>query len=258
MALFMHGERKVSFQSIGEGGSPVVLLHSLGGRGDMWQDLPDEVRGPHRFICLDAPGHGATSWTDKNPIIQYTNDAAALVDHLGLSSFHVLGLSMGGQVAMRLALAMPDRVESLFLANTSPGRGLSAHDATAPGREDHAKIGTQAFAQKYVDSRFANPSAARLRDAYVEWVAATLPEVYFATLGAILEADLTPALEQISQQVWVVTGDRDVSTPFDTARRLADAIPSAKLKILRDTGHFSVLDNCAGFARLVNAWLDEA
>lgn len=222
----------------------------------MWEDLATVLEQTHHVITLDAPGHGASSWTNENPMSTYTKDAAALADHLGLSELSIVGLSMGGQAAMRLALEMPDRITKLFLANTSPGRGLDPHEATQRGRSEHAAIGTAAFARAYVDSRLAHPATARLRDAYVGWVEAVLPDVYFDTLGAILQADLGSQIAQITQTTRIVTGETDESTPPATAHRLADLIPGASVTVIPDAGHFSVLDQPASFCALVRSWID--
>ncbi len=101
----------------GGSGSPVVLVHGLGGRAEDWAGLmPQLVRDHHRVYALDLPGYGRSEWP-ANAAYSIPEQVAlveAFLDSRGLASTDLAGWSMGGWVAMRLALDQPQRVRRLY------------------------------------------------------------------------------------------------------------------------------------------------
>src|SRR6187431_2389129 len=95
-------------------GEPVVMIHAGVADLHMWDDQVAALRDTYRVICYDTRGFGRTE-TDA---VEFSNraDIAALLDHLGEESTHVVGLSRGGQIALDFAIEFPDRVRSLVVA----------------------------------------------------------------------------------------------------------------------------------------------
>src|SRR5690348_257490 len=111
---------RLAYEDVGRG-DPFVLVHGFTGSGREWTELVPELAEDRRVIAVHQRGHGSSSHTGD--AASYTFDAlvadfAALVDHLGLERFDVLGHSMGGLVAMRYAVEHPDRVRSLLPMDT--------------------------------------------------------------------------------------------------------------------------------------------
>ena len=100
----------------GERESPLMLcLHGSTGQAHVWDFLAAEMGDRWRVIALDMRGHGQTQWTDDDyAIASFVSDIAALLEHLGVATISLIGLSLGGIVAMSYAGRYPQRVSQLF------------------------------------------------------------------------------------------------------------------------------------------------
>jgi pimeloyl-ACP methyl ester carboxylesterase len=116
---------RLAFQELGEG-PPVVVTHGLFGSGANWRSVARRVAAGHRVLLVDMRNHGASPHA---PAMDYATQAAdlrALLDALDLERPAVVGHSMGGKAAMRLALESPARVGALCVVDIAPA--LSEHD----------------------------------------------------------------------------------------------------------------------------------
>lgn len=106
------------------GGLPLLMLHGFTGSTRAWQGIPENLAGDVQPIAVDLIGHGQTSAPDdpdRYRIEQAVDDLIELLDRMEIEQTALLGYSMGGRVALHLALAHPDRVSSLILESASPG-----------------------------------------------------------------------------------------------------------------------------------------
>jgi 3-oxoadipate enol-lactonase len=141
------------FYSVKGSGPAVVLLHSLGGSSATWESLTAHLKDDFTVVAFDAPGHGQTSANIAFTIARYVQHTLALMDHLKLAQFHVLGISMGGRAAVRAALARPGNVKSIIVADTGTGDGSGSPERVAGLRRRMDEIGFPAFAMEYTRSR---------------------------------------------------------------------------------------------------------
>jgi 3-oxoadipate enol-lactonase len=111
---------RLAFQREGQG-PPLLLLHGLGGSHDDWRKQVPVFARRYSVIAPDLRGFGDSERQEPFTVQQHARDVAGLLDALGIARAHVVGLSMGGAVAMELALSEPGRVAGLVLANTAPG-----------------------------------------------------------------------------------------------------------------------------------------
>lgn len=111
----------LSFSAAG-GGGPLVILHGLFGSKRNWASIAAKLATHHRVFTVDLRNHGESPWADRHDYPALADDVAALIrGHVGRSAT-VLGHSMGGKVAMMLALASPELVERLVVVDIAPAR----------------------------------------------------------------------------------------------------------------------------------------
>jgi 2-succinyl-6-hydroxy-2,4-cyclohexadiene-1-carboxylate synthase len=123
-------------------GEPLVFLHGFTGSSRSWSPLVHVLKSHYCCISIDLLGHG-NSDVPLDParyrMEKTVADLIALFDQLGLDKVHLMGYSMGGRVALNLAIAHPKRVKSLILESTSPGLA-SAEERRARIKQDEAWI----------------------------------------------------------------------------------------------------------------------
>ncbi|HEY4552178.1 MAG TPA: alpha/beta fold hydrolase, partial [Bacillaceae bacterium] len=105
-------------------GEPVILLHGFTGDTGTWSHLTRDLAKKYRVIAVDIIGHGKTESpadVSRYDISQCAEDVIHLLDELQIRQAHLLGYSMGGRLALTVAVLFPERVKSLMLESASPG-----------------------------------------------------------------------------------------------------------------------------------------
>lgn len=233
---------RLAFRELGAG-EPLLLLRPLGGSLVSWDRFAELLSERARVIAFDPRGVGRSS---PAPLFmstrQMAHDAGALLDHLGLESAHVYGISLGGMVASWLAIDAPLRVRKLVLASTLP-RGSSAH---APGN-----LGALARSLLHTASEAEAKLAARILSAHfranypervrrVQELARQYPGTHrsFATLSlAALRHDVRRELPRLRAETLVLIGEYDPILSVESQRALLAALPNAQYALLERAGH---------------------
>lgn len=240
-------------------GIPVVLLH---GYTDSWRSFePLLPLLPHRVraIAISQRGHGDS---DRPSAGYRASDLAAdldsLLDAVGIQRAVVVGHSMGSLVALRFALARPDRVLGLVLAGgfaTLRGNPIIAalRDAVSSLRDPVDAD----FARDFQRSTLARP----YDEAFLEMVAGESLKVpariWQEALAAQIEDDVTPELGRIDAPTLVAWGDRDEIATRAMQDTLAASIPGARSVVHRGAGHGLHWDDPHGFATALTAFVDD-
>jgi 3-oxoadipate enol-lactonase len=238
----------------------VVLSHALGCDASMWDGLANALAADCRVVAYDHRGHGDSD-TPAGPYALATlaDDAARLIDELGDGPVVWIGLSMGGMVAQELALRHPGRVKALVIANSSAGYDAASRAGWAARIEAIQQGGLEAVVdgamQRWFgeDFRAANPATvARWR----RRVVTSPPAGYIATCQALMGLDTSARLPQIDKPTLVIAGEIDPGTPVAMSETIARAIPGAKLVVLPQASHLSVLEQPGAFRDAVQRFLD--
>lgn len=247
------------YESYGDG-SPLVLLHGLGSSTRDWEQQIDAFARQHRVIALDLRGHGRSS---KPPgpysLAQMAGDVAALLRALEITPAHIAGISMGGMVALQLALDAPASVASLILANTVPAvvpRTLHEH-LLLWQRLLVLRFGSMHTIGRFLSRRlFPKPEQETLRREFIRRWRENDKRAYTAAAKAIIGWDVSARLGEIACPVLVLAGDRDY---LPVARKAAYAaqLPAAKLVVLADSGHASPVDQPEQFNAAVLRFLQQ-
>lgn len=110
----------LSYESNGKHGIPLVILHGLFGGGDNWATIARTLSEEQPVYAPDLPNHGASPHTDRFDYREVAEDVYHWLREVGLDRVKLLGHSMGGKIAMSLALQYPDLVDSLIVADIAP------------------------------------------------------------------------------------------------------------------------------------------
>jgi 3-oxoadipate enol-lactonase len=220
-----------------------VFLHGIGGDRAHWAAQLDFFSRRFKAAAWDARGYG-DSGDYEGPLQfdDFTADLLRVLDFLEEPRAHVVGLSMGGRIARNFALAHPDRVLTLTLANTSPGfDALSSEEVERFVEERRDR--TAGSLRQLLGSR----APAGAHEALAASFARLRRESYLKTLAASVSQDRAAPLERIAAPTLVVTGDEDRVYPQELALRMARRIPGAELLVLEGCGHLSNLEQPAVF-----------
>ena len=238
----------------------VVLSHALGCDLSMWDSLANQLAADCRVIAFDHRGHGSTDAPDGlYSMADLADDAARLLRELDTGPVVWVGLSMGGMVGQELALRHPSLVRALVLANTTSGYPEAARQVweqrIATVREQGIEMIADAVMARYFHDGFRAehaPIVARFRRRLVTSDAVG----YVGCCNAVGTVDTTARLGQIAVPTQVIAGDLDQGTPVAMAQTLAEAIPGARLTVLKDASHLSAIEQPAAFAQVVTAFID--
>ncbi len=228
---------------------PIVLLHSLGSDTSMWQPQVDARADRFRLIRLDTRGHGrAPSPDGPYALADLGGDVIDVLDHLGLDTVHLCGLSLGGLTALWVALHHPDRLRTLTAANTAARVGSAeGWAARIDAVRTHGLAGIRDdVLERFFAAGFDVAQPVAFADAQRAFTTAD-GEGYAACCAALGDADLRDEVQRIAVPTLVVGGVLDVATPPSDAEWLAARIPGAELVVLDDAAHLSNLDQPAAF-----------
>lgn len=209
---------------------PLVLLNSIGTDMGLWDAALPHLKAAFRLLRIDTRGHGASDAPAGDyTLAQLADDVAAIMKDAGIESAAVAGVSLGGMVAMELALRHPARVAGLALICTSAAMDPAAWQARI---ETVRSQGTAAIAEMAV-GRFLSEGFREqhpeIAESLIRGIRAQSEAGYAGAGAAIRDMALLDRLPAIAAPALVVTGARDISTPFaGHGDRLLAALPRAR------------------------------
>lgn len=223
---------------------PIVLVHSAGTDHRMWDRNLSRVQGRFRWIRYDARGHGRSDVPEAPySLDDLGGDLVAVLDALDVATAHVVGASLGGLVALWLAVRHPERVGRAVLAGAAARIGT--RDAWQERADTVRNGGTEAVVELAM-RRFFSERFRRDHADVVERFATTMrrqsPEGYVGTCLALRDADLRDQVSATQAATLIVVGDEDISTPPSDAEALRASIPRARLTVLEGAGHLCTVE----------------
>lgn len=225
-----------------DGRQTVLMLHGLGANGSSWQlQFPALSDAGYRILAPDARGFGDSTYPpEANSIAVMAGDMAELVRRVSPISVHIVGISMGGTLALQIALNHPALVDKLVLVNTFA--------RLRPNRPSDwfylavrfllvQTLGLPAQA-RYVSQRlFPRPEQAYLREMLFEQITQADPKGYRAAMRALFRFNVESRLHEIRRPVLVITGAEDTTVQPGIQKKLASGIPGARHEVVPEAGH---------------------
>lgn len=196
---------------------PLMLLNAIGTDMSLWERALPQLLSTFRVLRMDTRGHGASDASGGDYSLKMlAEDAMAVMDAAGIGKAIVAGVSLGGMIAMELALSAPERLEALALICTS----AQIDPAIWHERIARIRVGGMSVIAEAVMQRFFSPAFARSHPEIVAGVndhlIAMLPQGYLGAAAAIRDMQLTDRLTRISTPALVIAGTRDISTPYQS------------------------------------------
>jgi pimeloyl-ACP methyl ester carboxylesterase len=254
----------LAFESVGDG-PPVLILHGLFGSGSNWRRVARELATSHRVLAVDLRNHGASPWADTMTYPQMADDVLRLIDRERLTRPAVIGHSMGGKVAMALALLYPDEVSRLTVVDIEP---VAYADRLSVFAEAMRAIDTlHAASREEVRQRLAGmvPDAGVVPFLMQNLVARNAHFDWRLNLGAILAA--MPALcafpkelrgLRFTRPVQVIAGAHSDYVAQRDGEAFGPMFPRARVQVIADAGHWVHADRPGAFIAAVRQGLQAA
>lgn len=229
------------------GRSTVLLIHGLGACGKSWSlQIPRITQAGFRVVAPDARGFGQSSYPCQSHTIRdMSNDMVLLLKSLNISSAHLVGISMGGAIALDMAISCQEIIKSLCLVNTfarlRPKRwvtwiyyGYRILLLYMLGLPTQARVVSRHI--------FPDPQQAQLRELLYEQIIQADPKGYRNTLRALMSFEIHPKLNLINNPTLVITGQLDNTVPPVDQELIVKSIHNAQQSIIPNAGHAVIVD----------------
>jgi 3-oxoadipate enol-lactonase len=245
-------------------GDLVVFLHGIGGNKRNWHPNLEAFAAHWHAAAWDARGYGESDDYD-GPLdfLDYTRDLARVLDFFNARKVHVVGLSMGGRIALDFAALHPDRLLTLTLCDTHQGFAHFSEekkqDFVRLRREPLEKGGTPKDIAVPVAKSLCGPRAVPgAFEQLVDSLSRLHKDSYLKCIEASVRAETHGRLEDIRVPTHVIVGSDDTLTTPAMCREIADAISGAKLTVIPDAGHLVNIEQPEAFNRAAVGFIRES
>ncbi|MET4898585.1 alpha/beta fold hydrolase [Sphingomonadaceae bacterium jetA1] len=266
MAFYTVQGRTNYYVSVGEG-HPVLLLHGISNSGRAWApQVPALVAAGYRAIVPDQAGHGASSALSAPfGVTDLADDMEALIDQLGIDRLDIVGLSLGGMVALELALRRPRHVGRLIVANSFDRTTMPEFKTMAEGwarifEQPHGPV--LRLEQNWPS--LVSPGFQATEEGLRTWLvwhgiaaSADGPSLAHVTRG-VTDFDCTDRIGELAMPTLFIAGELDRMSPPDLSRTMARRAPQGTCQVIEGAGHISNVDSASGFTRIMLTHLDAA
>ncbi len=254
---------EIYYESHGEG-EPLLCVMGLAADTMSWALQVPAFSERHRAVFFDNRDVGQSGYVTRDYTVRdMAHDAIGLADELGLDTFHLLGVSMGGMIAQEVALAVPERIRTLTLVVTFGGAGrwgvekgrIWTKDAEHKTREDMID---ELLLLCLSEKTFENVEmCAFLKDMMMQNPHPQQPEGFARQLAAASGHETRDRLGKLAMPVHVIGAEEDVLVPVWKSRELARIISGAELTVLEGAAHGVNLERAEEFNAAVLEFLAE-
>jgi len=231
---------------------PVLLLHGAGGSHLSW---PPQIRrmSGQRIFTLDLPGHGKSEGLGRQEIAEYGKAIYEFMKATRLSSAVIIGFSMGGAIALALALQYRKRVIGLGLL----GSGVKMRVAPALIEMAATPISYESAVQTTIENSYSATVDPRLKELAIEQMLETRQAVLYGDFLACDAFDVMERVGKICVPTLIICGSEDRMTPPNRSEYLQAQIEGAQLYTVEGAGHMVMIEQPDQVADLLAGFLDQ-
>jgi pimeloyl-ACP methyl ester carboxylesterase len=238
-------------------GTPIVLIHGVGGDSTEWSEVVPEMSKEVRCIAVDLRGHGKSEKPDM-PYTQdmFADDVAALLDILKIDKAFICGISMGGFVAQKMALTHPDKVEGLVLIDAAARMPAKSVQVAGAWGKAFAEKGLQAYIDAEIRDIFHPMFSRRHQDAIKRFAdsmktreattSARVTQGYMKS-PPIMDKDI----KRIKVPTLIIHGREDEVVPVEEAEFSHKEIQNSQIAIIPFAGHGALMERPDYFIDLI-------
>ena len=258
----VNGQR-LYYEVHGEG-EPLLCVMGLAANTLAWALQVPAFSEHHRTVVFDNRDVGQSSMAEgEYEIADMAADALALADHLELDTFHLLGVSMGGAIAQRMALMAPERLRTLTIAVSFAAGGAYARKLSEVWS---ARVALMSREQKidelmlliHSEAFYENAEAvAFLRGMMLQDPNPQPPDAFARQLAASSRHDTRAELGLLSMPVQVIGAEHDILVPVWKSREIAELIPGSELTVIEQSPHAVQIERAEDFNRAVLDFIAE-
>lgn len=235
------------------GGEPVMFLHDLGGSSQDWSEQIAAFEDRYRVVVVDLPGHGESDKTVKGYTIgRLADDLVKMMDIFRLGSAHMIGLGLGGMVALQLAISYPRRAKSLLVVNAAPLAKAGGLGARLRGALGGFKGRGNALAKQY----FPRPEQEVLRQRFKERWSHNDPQAYQTLERALSGWDVVKSLPSIAIPTCFVVGEK-AGLAAQALRQYAQQMPKGSVEVVADAHGALPQERPQAFNAIARAFVDK-
>ncbi len=254
MNLFVREEGRTS-------GLPLIFIHGFPFSHAMWQPQVEYFKNKFRIVAYDVRGHGSSPVSDGQYTIEYfVDDLLQLLDELKIKRAVLVGLSMGGYIALRAVERFPERICALVLCDTKSEQDSNQAKINRFRLiKDVKENGSGKFAREFIKTVFAPLTFinnAELIEKIQDIIARNSPFGLAGTMLALASrTDTTSSLVSIKVPTLIMIGEHDALTPPAAGKAMQQRIPRSEFYIIPNAAHLSNLENPQEFNKRLGDFL---
>ncbi len=238
--------------------SEIIFIHGAGDSSAVWSLQTAHYAAAHHALAIDLPGHGARlAETGNDRHEANAAEVCRLMDQASMARAVIVGHSMGGGVALTLALNHPARVRALVLVATG-ARLKMRPDFIEQAAKSAAEFGNRKPAHTHIipAAQMVHPDIpADIVHALESMIGDASAQATYGDFQANNNFDVMARLPEIKVPTLVIGGDADKMAPEKFCRFLADSIASARIEMLTPCGHYPQVEQEQAFHRALDAFL---
>ena len=226
---------------------PIVLfVHGAGGSGDNWTYQLAGIHG-YNLIALDLPGHGRSEGSASDSIVGYREFVWSFAQALELKQFIIVGHSMGGAIALELALAHPEALQGLIIVDSGARLRVNPTVLEVLAKGEHPL--------ENIKYRYSFNISQDILIKAAEEMKKVPTDVYLADFRACNEFNVMDRIQNIINPALVICGEDDQMTPLKYSEYLYKELPYSDLALIKDAGHMAMLEQPDQVNRAINNFL---